>query len=116
MKFNDLIFNEAQTQEFDPINNEYFMDQIYPKIQEKEDDDPLVVYFIPFNSLLYVGLIKYFGSHQKMLDTMRSAVEDNDGIYFATGIGYDIWSSDVFNAPADGQAKQAFLDFLNKDH
>ena len=121
-KYDDRIFNEIHEVDLDPMANEYFMENVYPQnfmenvypqIVEKEDDDPICVWSINKNSILWHALIVWY-KDENPLDHIRSAVEDDDTIYFATGAGYDIISSDLLDGQPDGKAKQEFLDLLNK--
>ena len=115
MKINDLIFNEMQEVHANPMSNEYFADEILPQIKEQEEDiSDLSFWYIPFNSLLWRALVLYYGNYDKATHSIRSAVTDEEGIYFATGGGYDIISADLLNGQADGQAKQDVLEFINK--
>lgn len=115
MRINNLIFNELQEVENDPMENEYFTFEIYPQIAEQETDtSDLQFWLIPANSLLWTALVKYNGNdHQKALANIRSAVETPEGVYFATGYGYDIISSDLLGGEADGAKKQDFLNWIN---
>lgn len=113
LKYDERIFNEIHEVDFDPMANEYFMENVYPQIVEKEDDDPICIWSIDKNSILWHALIVWY-KNENPLDHIRSAVEDDDTIYFATGAGYDIISSDLLDGQPDGKAKQEFLDLLNK--
>lgn len=115
MRINDLIFEEIQDQSVDPMANEYFTESILPQIADKEDDiSDLSFYFLPERSLLYHALLKYFHGKENLLKRIRSAVEDDDGIYFASGFGYDWISADLLGGEPDGQAKNDFLKWINK--
>lgn len=115
MKINDLIFNEMQEVYADPMSNEYFADEILTQIKNQEEDiSDLSFWYIPFHSLLWRALVLYYGNYDKATHSIRSAVTDEEGIYFATGGGYDIISADLLNGQADGKAKQDFLEFINK--
>ena len=48
-KYDERIFNEIHEVDFDPMANEYFMENIYPQIVEKEDDDPICIWSIDVN-------------------------------------------------------------------
>lgn len=115
MKINDLIFNEIQEVAADPISNEYFADQILPQIEKQETDtSDLSYWFLPTNSFLYHALIKYFGGYDNMVKHIRSAVPDDNGIYFPTGGGYNWISADLLDGSADGQTEIDFLNWINK--
>ena len=106
MKFNDYIFNEIQDIELNPTANESFMYDIYPELVDREaenlatddydesDVDIEVVEFIPYNSLIWLGLLKWYGDRETALKHIRSAVDTEDGVYYVTGVGYDTISSD----------------------
>ena len=114
MRINDYLFNEMQTIENNPMANEYFNSEIYPQIAKQETDtSDLQFWLIPEHSLLMAALIKYAGSRDKALAKIRSAVEAPEGIYFATGYGYDIISSDLLGGSADGQETTRFLNWVN---
>ena len=143
MKFNDYIFNEIQDIELNPTANESFMYDIYPELVDREaeslatddydesdvdeaedlDDDDYdesdvdieVVEFIPYNSLIWLGLLKWYGDRETALKHIRSAVDTEDGIYYVTGVGYDTISSDLLDRPADGRGKEEFVKMLNED-
>lgn len=127
MKFNDYIFNEIQDIELNPTANESFMYDIYPQLVDREaedlatddydesDVDIEVVEFIPYNSLLWLGLVKWYGNRETALKHIRSAVDTEYGVYYVTGVGYDTISSDLLDRPADGQGKEEFIKMLNED-
>lgn len=127
MKFNDYIFNEIQDVDLNSEENEIFMDTIYPELVDREaedlDDDDYdesdvdieVVEFIPYNSLIWLGLLKWYGDRETALKHIRSAVDTEDGVYYVTGVGYDTISSDLLDRPADGRSKEEFIKMLNKD-
>lgn len=118
MQFDDRIFNEMQSINLNPMENEYVVDEILPKIQDQENNNQdLEVWFIPNNSLLYAGLMKWYGGRNKALKHIRSAVEDNDGIYFASDAQYDFISTDLLGSEfADEGAKHNFIKMLNTAH
>ena len=127
MKFNDYIFNEIQDVDLNSEENEIFMDTIYPELVDREaedlDDDDYdesdvdiqVVEFIPYNSLIWLGLLKWYGDRETALKHIRSAVDTEDGVYYVTGVGYDTISSDLLDRPADGRGKEEFVKMLNED-
>ena len=127
MKFNDYIFNEIQDIELNPTANESFMYDIYPELVDREaenlatddydesDVDIEVVEFIPYNSLIWLGLLKWYGDRETALKHIRSAVDTEDGVYYVTGVGYDTISSDLLDRPADGRGKEEFVKMLNED-
>lgn len=127
MKFNDYIFNEIQDVDLNSEENEIFMDTIYPELVDREaedlDDDDYdesdvdieVVEFIPYNSLIWLGLLKWYGDRETALKHIRSAVDTEDGVYYVTGVGYDTISSDLLDRPADGRGKEEFIKMLNED-
>ena len=127
MKFNDYIFNEIQDIELNPTANESFMYDIYPELVDREaeslatddydesDVDIQVVEFIPYNSLIWLGLLKWYGDRETALKHIRSAVDTEDGVYYVTGVGYDTISSDLLDRPADGRGKEEFVKMLNED-
>ena len=127
MKFNDYIFNEIQDIELNPTANESFMYDIYPELVDREaenlatddydesDVDIEVVEFIPYNSLIWLGLLKWYGDRETALKHIRSAVDTEDGVYYVTGVGYDTISSDLLDRPADGRGKEEFIKMLNED-
>ena len=127
MKFNDYIFNEIQDVDLNSEENEIFMDTIYPELVDREaedlDDDDYdesdvdiqVVEFIPYNSLIWLGLLKWYGDRETALKHIRSAVDTEDGVYYVTGVGYDTISSDLLDRPADGRGKEEFIKMLNAD-
>ena len=85
MQFDDRIFNEMQDISIDPMENEYVVNEILPKIQKKENTSQnLEIWFSTDNSLTYAGLMKGYGVRIKALKNIRSAVEDGNGIYFAS--------------------------------
>ena len=54
MQFDDRIFNEMQDISINPMENEYVVNEILPKIQKQETtSQDLEIWFIPDNSLLY---------------------------------------------------------------
>lgn len=115
MKINDLIFNEIQPVSADPIENEYFSEEILPLIEAQEDDNSdLSFWFLPENSFLFHALVRYFRNRANFLSHVRSVIADDDGIYFPTGVGYDIISADLLGGQADGQARQDFLNWINQ--
>lgn len=116
MQFNNNIFHELEAQDIDPIANEYFMNEIYPKIVKKNGKDPLIVDLIPYDSLIYDALIAYFGDEEKIMQTARAAVPGDEGIYFVTGVGYDIYDKDLLGGNGNGHTRTKFIDFLNQDH
>ena len=127
MKFNDYIFNEIQDIELNPTANESFMYDIYPELVDREaeslatddydesDVDIQVVEFIPYNSLIWLGLLKWYGDRETALKHIRSAVDTEDGVYYVTGVGYDTISSDLLDRPADGRGKEEFIKMLNEN-
>ena len=127
MKFNDYIFNEIQDVDLNSEENEIFMDTIYPELVDREaedlDDDDYdesdvdiqVVEFIPYNSLIWLGLVKWYGDRETALKHIRSAVDTEDGVYYVTGVGYDTISSDLLDRPADGRGKEEFIKMLNEN-
>lgn len=127
MKFNDYIFNEIQDVDLNSEENEIFMDTIYPELVDREaenlDDDDYdesdvdiqVVEFIPYNSLIWLGLVKWYGNRETALKHIRSAVDTEYGVYYVTGVGYDTISSDLLDRPANGQGKEEFVQMLNED-
>lgn len=127
MKFNDYIFNEIQDVELNPTANESFMYDIYPELVDREaenlatedydesDVDIEVVEYIPYNSLIWLGLLKWYGDRETALKHIRSAVDTEDGVYYVTGVGYDTISSDLLDRPADGRGKEEFVKMLNED-
>ena len=118
MQFDDRIFNEMHDISINPMENEYVVDEILPKIQKQENtSQDLEIWFIPDNSLLYAGLMKWYGGRNKALKHIRSAVEDEDGIYFASDAQSNFISTDLLGSEfADKDAKHNFIKMLNKDH
>ena len=118
MQFDDRIFNEMQDISIDPMENEYVVNEILPKIQKQENtSQDLEIWFIPDNSLLYAGLMKWYGGRNKALKNIRSAVEDGDGIYFASDAQSNFISTDLLGSEfADKDAKHNFIKMLNTDH
>lgn len=76
------------------------------------------IYRINVSSLLYRALLEWYGSKEKMDETIRSAVYyreyDRTYLYYVTGCGYDIISSDLLGGSADGRAVREFLKFINE--
>ena len=117
MQFDDRIFNEMQDISINPMENEYVVNEILPEIQKQENtSQDLEIWFIPDNSLLYAGLMKWYGGRNKALKHIRSAVEDEDGIYFASNTQSNFISTDLLGSEfADKDAKQNFIKMLNTD-
>ena len=118
MQFNDLIFNEMQNIDLDPMANEYVMDYIYPKIKAQEKDkQDIEVWFIPNNSLLYQGVMEWYGNKDRALKHIRSVVEDEDGLYFASDVNHNLIetvSADLLGSRfANENAKKLFIKMLN---
>ena len=71
------------------------------------------------DSLLFDGLIEWYGTRDNMLKNIRSCIQIDNGwhydYYFVTGVGYDTISSDLLGGQADGLAKKEFIEMLNKN-
>ena len=149
MKFNDNIFEEMQvfdgTDSFmennvieDEIDEEANFDilnmlaveEIGDEINGLTDDEledrkvdeyEGIIRVLKFSqdSLLFDGLIEWYGSRDNMLKNIRSCIAIENGwhydYYFVTGVGYDTISSDLLDGKADGLAKKEFIEMLNKN-
>lgn len=148
MKFNDNIFEEMQVfdgandfvkhnqtdNETDELENLDILDMLGAKEVDDSDDmteeelndatadeigDIIRICKFSQDSLLFDGLIEWYGTRDNMLKNIRSCVQIDNGwhydYYFVTGIGYDTISSDLLGGQADGLAKKEFIEMLNKN-
>jgi len=90
---------------------------------DREMDEIISVYRISKDGLLYQALLKWHNRNEnhnlneyslKVLENVRSAVLDDDYLYYVTGCGYDTISADLLGGTADGQAKYDFLKWINE--
>lgn len=149
MKFNDNIFEEMQvfdgandfvkhnqtdneTDELENLDilNMLVVEEVGDEINGLTDDEledrkvdeyESIIRVLKFSqdSLLFDGLIEWYGSHENMVKKIRSCIAIENGwhydYYFVTGIGYDTISSDLLGRKADGLAKKEFIEMLNKN-
>lgn len=143
MKFDDRIFNEmdvvtdienwvldsnGQTNEandsilFELAQNEVDAtdyDNKYDYDDAVADEYSSIIRVCSFKaeSLLYAGLVKWYGSEKNMLKHVRNIYKNSENrvtmYYFVTGIGYDTVSQDLLGCAGDGKAKIDFIDMLN---
>ena len=90
---------------------------------DREMDEITSVYRISKDGLLYQALLKWHNRNEnqnlnghslKVLENVRSAVLDDDYLYYVTGCGYDTISSDLLGGTSDGQAKYDFLKWIKE--
>ena len=96
------------------------------ELQENIDDEMnniISVKRIHKEGLLFHALLKWYNRNEnhnlndyslKVLENVRSAVLDDEYLYYVTGYGYDTISSDLLGGTSDGQAKYDFLKWINE--
>lgn len=142
MKFNSNIYREIETydvNEFlynfddayvDGDNRLHIVEEInalnqfgkpIDKLTEKEYnertfDNIIQIKAIKENSLIFNGLVYWYGSFDNILKGVRGAFFDysEDILYYGTGVGYDT-TSDLLCCDCDGTARTEFVNFLNED-
>lgn len=117
----DNIRNEMARIELENNSESYGVDDIESFDGDQIDDivrdiagDYISVKRFYRDSLLAYGLAAWYGSFEKMENSIRGLVEYEDYYYYNTGVGYDTISSDLLGREANGVAKQEFIDFLNQ--
>lgn len=85
-------------------------------------DQLLDVCSIEASSLLYNHLVEWWGNEDSMETYIRSGyyhffdnpLKDSE-LFFVTGYGYDVISSDLLGCAANGVAQEVFIHFCNED-
>ena len=104
-----LAQNEVDTTDYD---NKYDYDDAVA------DEYNSIIRICSFKaeSLLYAGLLEWYGSEKNMLKHIRSIYKNSENrvttYYFVTGIGYDTISQDLLGCAGDGKAKIEFIGML----
>ena len=134
-KITSAIFNEIQKLDMNNhdayeilyklAENELVSENEYAskELIEDEIDNISSVKMIHKEGLLFHALLKWHNRNEnhnlndyslKVLENVRSAVLDDEYLYYVTGYGYDTISSDLLGGTSDGQAKYDFLKWINE--
>lgn len=76
--------------------------------------DIIGLYKINKRSRLYKYLLKWYGSEEKLLKSVRDVYDTDNAIYFVTGCGYAIFDNDLLGGNADGETERKFNKFVDE--
>ena len=83
--------------------------------QHPEEEDFINLFRFSIYSALYELLEQWYEEQGEDMEyKIRGYYENDDYIYFITGSGYSLYSSDLLGGSADGRAEREFDEFVEE--